>query len=75
MKEIYTITEVPAAEGREAKNRWTKIGIAFVNKDGSINCFLDAYPANGKLHIRDKKEKEQGKQQDLPMPESDDAPF
>lgn len=68
MKEIYTIIK---SDNPDYKDRWVRIGTAFVNKDGSINCFLDAYPANGKLHIRDKKEK----QQDLPMPESDDAPF
>jgi len=27
----------------------------FVNRDGSLNVFLDALPVNGKPHIRDVK--------------------
>ncbi len=33
--------------GTEGKSRWTKIGAAFVNKDGSIGVKLDCYPAAG----------------------------
>lgn len=71
MKEAFTIIK---SENPDKKDRWVKIGIAFENKDGSINCFLDAVPVNGKIHIRDKKEV-QPQQQELPMPESDEDPF
>ena len=54
-KEVYTIID---KEG-EKKSRWIKVGIAFVNKDNSLNVLLDALPLNGKLHIRDKREKEE----------------
>ena len=48
MKDVYTITE------REAgKASWTKIGVAFVNRDQSLNVVLEGLPVNGKLHIRD----------------------
>lgn len=57
LKAIYTIVE---REG--ASSRWVRIGIGFVNSDGSINVRLDAVPVNGRLHVRDhqrrKKEKE-----------------
>jgi len=33
-----------------------KIGHAFVNKDGSINAYLDVYPRDGKLQIRERRE-------------------
>ena len=36
---------------------WNRVGVAFVNKDGSYNVVLDAVPIDGKLHIRDFKEK------------------
>ena len=36
---------------------WNRVGVAFVNKDGSYSVVLDAVPINGKLHIRDFKEK------------------
>lgn len=40
----------------EAKKPFFKnIGVAFVNKDGSINVILDSLPLDGKLHIREAK--------------------
>ncbi len=53
LKAIYTIVE---REG--AKNRWVRIGIGFVNQDGSINVRLDAMPVNGRLHVRNHKRKD-----------------
>jgi hypothetical protein len=38
---------------RKGKTYWMRIGSAYINKDGSTNVYLDAYPANGKLQIRD----------------------
>jgi hypothetical protein len=32
---------------------WVRIGSAFVNKDESINVWLDALPMDGKLHCRE----------------------
>lgn len=32
---------------------WCRIGTAFVNKDESLNVFLDALPLDGKLHCRE----------------------
>jgi hypothetical protein len=34
-----------------------KIGAAFVNKDGSLNVYLDAMPLSGELNIMDAKVK------------------
>lgn len=39
-------------EGRNGKTIWMRIGSAFINRDNSINVYLDAYPASGKLQIR-----------------------
>lgn len=47
MKMIYAIVQ------RGSKKYWNRIGIAFVNQDGSLNARLDAVPVNGELHIRD----------------------
>ena len=49
MKICYSISE---REG-QAKAYWTRIGVAFVNNDGSFNVLLDCVPVNGKIHIRD----------------------
>lgn len=32
---------------------WTRSGWAFVNKDGSVNVYLDVLPLDGVLHIRE----------------------
>ena len=51
-KYVYTIKN----QGED--NYWVKIGRAFVNKDGSLNVYLDALPLTGQLNIRDPKPKE-----------------
>ena len=50
IKDVYVITD--QAEGN--KSRWLKIGVAFLNKDSSLNVILDALPVSGKIHIRDR---------------------
>lgn len=52
IKDVYLITE----RSDEQKSLWSKIGIAFVNKDDSLNVILDAIPVSGKLHIREQKQ-------------------
>ena len=42
-------------DGKDGKSRWVRIGAAFVNRDGSLNAFLNAFPIDGKIHIRDRK--------------------
>lgn len=32
---------------------WSRIGVAWVNKDGSLNVALNSLPVDGKMHIRD----------------------
>lgn len=36
---------------------WVKAGTAFINKDGSLNVYLDVLPLDGKLHVREATEK------------------
>ena len=50
---VYTIIE-----NGEGKSFWRLVGSAFVNRDDSLTVLLDALPVNGRLHIRDTKEKE-----------------
>ena len=38
---------------KNGKTFWLRIGTAFINADGSTNVYLDAYPTNGKLQIRE----------------------
>ncbi len=55
VKDVFTISEQNKRGSDESGERWTKIGIGFVNRDNSINIVLDANPVNGRLHIRDRR--------------------
>ncbi|HLG20463.1 MAG TPA: hypothetical protein VI895_11705 [Bdellovibrionota bacterium] len=56
MKYVYTIVE---REGLQ-KKQWMKVGVAFVNRDQSLNLRLDALPVNGLLHVRDAQKSRNG---------------
>jgi hypothetical protein len=43
---------------RGEKTFWMRIGSAFTNSDGSTNIYLDAFPSNSKLQIRDLDERD-----------------
>jgi len=47
MKIAYVVTQ------RGTNKYWTRIGVAFVNRDGSINVQLEAVPVSGEIHVRD----------------------
>jgi hypothetical protein len=47
---------------RKARNGsvWVRAGSAFVNRDGSMNVYLDVLPLDGTLHVREPGEKREG---------------
>ena len=47
LKMVYVITK------RGEQSYWNRVGIGFVNSDGSLNLRLDAMPVSGELHVRD----------------------
>ena len=47
---VYNIIE---NTNDKEKNYWQPIGIAFINRDGSLNVKLNSLPLNGSLHIRE----------------------
>ena len=50
---------VADGKGPEGKSRWTRIGRAFDNQDGSINLLLNAFPiGTDRLQIREEHEEE-----------------
>lgn len=38
---------------RNGSSTWVRAGSAWVNKDGSVNVYLDVLPLDGVLHIRE----------------------
>lgn len=49
-KDVFNIIE-----DKEGKSRWVKVGSAFVNRDESINVYMDVLPRDGKLQIRNRQ--------------------
>jgi hypothetical protein len=47
MKIAYVISN------RNGRSFWNRVGVAFVNNDGSINVKLEAMPVTGEIQIRD----------------------
>lgn len=56
MKIVYVISQ------RNGKSYWNRIGVAFVNSDGSLNVKLEAVPVSGELQIRDYVGREDGEE-------------
>ena len=54
MKIVYNISE------RNGRSFWNRIGVAFVNADGSLNVKLESLPVNGELQVRDYVPREDG---------------
>jgi len=40
---------VKAVKNIEGKNKWTDIGVAYINQGGSITVYLSALPLNDKI--------------------------
>lgn len=54
MKIAYVITD------RNERKYWNRIGVGFVNSDGSINVKLESIPVSGELQLRDYVSREDG---------------
>ncbi len=57
---VYALVEHPdRADESKTHTRWLRIGVAFLNRDGSTNLYLDAFPiGTNKLQIREFREDE-----------------
>jgi hypothetical protein len=52
MKAVWAIVERASPSGG-TKSYWTRVGVGFVNRDGSLNLHLDAIPLSGRLQVRE----------------------
>ena len=68
MKTVFTVVE-----RGQGKSIWVRIGVGFVNKDGSWNLHLDAVPTNGKLQVREWEpyDRDRERRSDAPAPPQD----
>jgi hypothetical protein len=55
MKAVFAVIDRGAG-----KSYWTRIGVGFVNRDGSITLKLDAIPINGTIQVREWESREDG---------------
>jgi hypothetical protein len=50
---VYGINE------HKGKSYWTRVGVCFENRDGSLNVVLNFIPLDGKLQIREPQDKDE----------------
>lgn len=62
---VYALT--PSHRGG---TRWIRVGVAFINRDGSETVYLDAVPLSGKLQIREESRKAENEKETPPAPEN-----
>lgn len=48
----------PVENEKTKRTFWMNVGVAFENRDGSTNIYLDLLPTNGKLHLREYDERD-----------------
>jgi hypothetical protein len=64
-------------ERKDGSTFWMRVGIAFPNRDQSINLYLDALPFNQKLQVREMDEDDlrerEGKRRDAGRPSATTA--
>lgn len=72
MKQL--VAAVERGEGKDAKSFWTRIGVAFENRDGSWNLRFDYFPTDGKttVQLRDIEERTEGRRDERPREARDD---
>lgn len=58
MKQIVAVVE--RGEGADAKKFWTRIGVAFENRDGSWNLRFDYFPTSSTttVQLRDRDDRD-----------------
>jgi len=47
--------------GEKPKSRWTQIGVAFTNRDGSLSLKFEAIPITGRTMVRAIEDDAQGR--------------
>ena len=77
MEATRTIKKVlTPCTNKSGKTYWVKLGRAFENRDGSTTVYLDAFPTNSKLHIRDLDERDLQPKPQEPQPAAEGSlPF
>ncbi len=57
--QVFSVRETKDRDGK-ASQTWVRAGSAWVNRDGSMNVYLDVLPLDGKLHVREAAERREG---------------
>lgn len=71
-KILWVVTE--RGTGADVKSFWTRVGIAFENRDGSWSLQFDCLPLNGRVQMRDPKARDEdsGSHSTPPGPSGDE---
>lgn len=64
--DAFSIRKGKTATGE--RSFWTKCGVAFINRDGSINLKLHLLPIDGEVHLRAARTKDDEAASEVPAP-------
>jgi hypothetical protein len=54
----YQVFSIKEGKEKNSGSTWVRVGAAFINRDGSMNIYLDALPLEGKLHVRESEKRD-----------------
>lgn len=57
-KHLWMVEDAGVDDSGKTRSFWTKVGVAFQNRDGSWSLELAAIPVTGRLQMRDPKLRE-----------------
>jgi hypothetical protein len=66
--DVFNIRKGKSRDGGE-RSYWSRCGVAFINKDGSINVKLELLPIDGELHLRAPRPRDESSQGTAPSME------
>jgi hypothetical protein len=75
MKKMYKVLS-PITK-KDGTTFWMRVGTGFPNKDDSVNVYLDVFPKDGKLQLRefDDRDLREKSANRSPVGESESLPF
>jgi len=74
-KKMFKVLGIVPKHSNPRENMWLRLGTAFVNRDNSINIYLDAMPRSFELQLREFEEDELRKRDHSTPQRSADVPF
>jgi len=74
-KKMFKVLGIVPKHNNPKENHWIRMGTAYVNRDNSINIYLEAFPSSFQLQLREFDEDELRKRDPQEAPPAGEMPF